>query len=131
MQTHSDKGNKFIYVSMCPVLSTLYIFYTHTHTHTHIYIVLYNIIHMCVPSLICLQIFVTPWTVAHQVPLSVGFFKQEYWSGLLFSPPEDLLDSGMEPMFPALAGRLFSTDLPANLMLQYITYIIYLLKLKG
>ena len=80
---------------------------------------------MCAQSLSCVQIFVTPWTVAHQVPLSVRFFQQEYWIGLLFPPPEDLLDSGMEPMFPALAGSLFSTELGANLMLHYITYLSY------
>ena len=43
------------------------------------------------------QFFVTPWTVAHQAPLSVGFSRQEYWSGLPFPPPGDLPDSGIEP----------------------------------
>ena len=36
------------------------------------------------------QVSATPWTVAHQAPLSTGFSRQEYWSGLLFPPPEDL-----------------------------------------
>ena len=40
-------------------------------------------------------LFVTPWTVARQAPLSMGFSRQEYWRGLLFSPPGDLSDSGM------------------------------------
>ena len=44
----------------------------------------------------------TPWTVAHQAPLSMGFPRQEYWSGLSFSPPEDLPDPGTEPMSLAL-----------------------------
>ena len=40
--------------------------------------------------------FVTPWTVAHQAPLSMGFFRYEYWSGLPFPPPEDLPNPGVE-----------------------------------
>ena len=47
------------------------------------------------------QLFVTPGTVAHQAPLSVGFFTQEYWSGLLFTPPGDLPKPGSEPLSPA------------------------------
>ena len=42
-----------------------------------------------------------PWTVAHQAPLSIGFSKQEYWSGLSCSPPRDLPDPGIELVFPA------------------------------
>ena len=41
------------------------------------------------------RLFETPWTVAHQAPLSMGFFRQEYWSGLLFPPPEDLPNPGL------------------------------------
>ena len=52
---------------------------------------------------------VTPWTVAHQAPLSVGFPRQEYWNGLPFPSPEDLPKPGIEPESPALAGRLFTT----------------------
>ena len=44
--------------------------------------------------------FVTSWTAAHQAPLSVGFPRQEYRSGLLFLPPEDLPDPGVEPVSP-------------------------------
>ena len=47
------------------------------------------------------QLFVTLWTVAHQAPLSVGFSRQEYWSGLPFPPPEGLPDPGIEPVSPA------------------------------
>ena len=42
------------------------------------------------------------WTVAHQAPLSLGFFRQEYWSGLLFPSLENLPDPGIEPRSPAL-----------------------------
>ena len=45
--------------------------------------------------------FVIPWTVARQAPLSMGFPRQEYWSGLLFSSPGDFPDPEIEPMFPA------------------------------
>ena len=44
----------------------------------------------------------TPWTVAHQVPLSMGFSRQEYWSGLLLPSPGDLPDPEIKPAFPAL-----------------------------
>ena len=43
------------------------------------------------------QLFVNLWTVARQAPLSMGFPKQEYWSGFPFPPPEDLPNSGTEP----------------------------------
>ena len=46
--------------------------------------------------------FVTLWTVAHQAPLSIGFSRQECWSGLPFPPPGDLPNPGIEPQFPAL-----------------------------
>ena len=47
------------------------------------------------------QLFVTLWTVAHQVPLSMGFSWQEYWSGLPFPSTGDLPDPGIEPGSPA------------------------------
>ena len=49
---------------------------------------------------------VTPWSVACQAPLSMEFSRQEYWSGLPFSSPGDLLDPGIEPVSPALADSL-------------------------
>ena len=59
------------------------------------------------------QLFVTPWTVASQDPLSMGFPRQEYWRGLPFPPPGDLPDPGIESaslVSPALAGRFFTTS---------------------
>ena len=59
------------------------------------------------------QLFATPWTVARQAPLFMGFSRQEYWGGLPCPPPGDLLDPGIEPtalMSPALAGRFFTTS---------------------
>ena len=55
----------------------------------------------------------TPWTVAHQAHLSMGFSRQEQWSGWLFPPSGDLPDPGIEPeslTFPALAGGFFTTS---------------------
>ena len=48
----------------------------------------------------CVQLFVTPWTVGHQAPLSMEFSRQEYWSGLPFPSPGDLPDPEIEPIFP-------------------------------
>ena len=48
------------------------------------------------------QLFATPWTVAYQASLSMGFSRQEYWSGLPFPSPLDLPDPGIEPGSPAL-----------------------------
>ena len=55
----------------------------------------------------------TLWTVAHQAPLSMGFSRQEYWSGLLCPPPGDLPNPGIGPTSlrsPALAGKFFTTN---------------------
>ena len=65
----------------------------------------------------CVQLFVTPWTVAHQAPLSMEFSRQEYWNGLPFPSPGDLLDPRIEPVsfaFLALAGRFFTTEPPGK-----------------
>ena len=55
-----------------------------------------------VKSLSCVQLFATPWTVAHQAPPSMEFSRQEYWSGLPSPSPGDLPDPGIEPGSPAL-----------------------------
>ena len=60
---------------------------------------------VCAKSLLCVLLFVTPWTIARQAPLSMGILRQEYWSGLPCSPPGDLPDPS-----PALAGRFFTTS---------------------
>ena len=56
----------------------------------------------------------TPWTAALEAPLSMGFSRQEYWSGLPFPPPGDLPDSGIEPLSPALSDGFFATELPGK-----------------
>ena len=71
-------------------------------------------VHVCVLSCFShVQLFATPWTVAHQARLSMGFSRQEYWSGFPCPPPGDLPDLWTEPvslMIPALAGKLFTTS---------------------
>ena len=62
----------------------------------------------------CVWFFVTLWAVAHQVPLSMGFSRQEYWSGLSFPPPGDLPDPGIEPMSSALADMFFTPESPGK-----------------
>ena len=78
----------------------------------------------------CVQLFATLWTVAHQAPLSMGFFRQEYWSGLPCPPPGDLPNPGIEPtvlMSPALAGRSFNTG--ATWEAPYLPLLLLLLLL--
>ena len=58
--------------------------------------------------------FATPWTVAHQAPLSMGFPRQEYWSGLPFPSPGDLPHPGIKLRSPSLASRFFTTTPPGK-----------------
>ena len=59
-----------------------------------------------------IQHFVTLWTVAHQAPLSMGFSRQEYWSGLPCSPPGDRPNPGIEPRSPSLPSEPPETFFP-------------------
>ena len=68
---------------------------------------------MCAQSLSCVRLFVTPWTVAHQAPLSMGFSRQENWSGLPCPPPGDLPNPRIEPMSPE-APELQVDSLPLS-----------------
>ena len=63
-----------------------------------------------VKSLSRVRLLVTPWTVAHQAPLSMGFSRQEYWSGLPFHSPGDLSDPGIEPWSPALQANALTSE---------------------
>ena len=58
----------------------------------------------------------TPWTIACQAPLSMGFPRQEYWSGLPFPSLRDLPDPGIKPVSPALTGGFFTTEPPRKLL---------------
>ena len=59
---------------------------------------------VCVHSFSHVQFFGTPWTAAHQAPLSTGFSRQEHWRGCQFLLQGDLPEPGLEPGSPALAG---------------------------
>ena len=65
--------------------------------------------------------FVTPWTVARQAPLSMGFSRQEYWSGLPFPPPGDLPSPGIEPRSPALQADSLLSEPPGKPTDTWIT----------
>ena len=58
------------------------------------------------------QLFATTWTVARQAPLSMGFIRQEYWSGLSFPSLGYLPNPGTKPESPALSGRFLTTEPP-------------------
>ena len=60
------------------------------------------------------QIFETPWTIAHQAPLSMGFSRQESWSGLPVPSPADLPDPGIEPRSPAFQADALTSELPGK-----------------
>ena len=60
----------------------------------------------------CVRLFATPWTVAHQAPLSMEFSRQEYWSGLPSLSPGDLPEPGIEPRSPALQAESLPSEPP-------------------
>ena len=65
-------------------------------------------------SLSRVQLFVTPWTVAHQAPPSMEFSRQEYWSGLPFPSPGELPNPGIEPRSPTLRVDALLSEPPGN-----------------
>ena len=67
-----------------------------------------------VKSLSRVQLFVAPWTVAYQAPLSMGLSMQEYWSGLPFPSPGDLPDPRIEPRSPALKTHALPSEPPGK-----------------
>ena len=62
----------------------------------------------------CVQLFVTPWTVALQDPLSMEFSRQEYWNGLPFPSPGDLPDPEIEPRSPTLEADALTSEPPVS-----------------
>ena len=113
--------------------------YTHMDIHTHpctsmcmneytykpIDMCMYRCVftHLCTHGLVmksCLTL-VTPWTIGHQAPLSIGFSRQEYWSGLPFTSPGDLPNTRIEPVSlvsPALVGRFCTTNAKESYFLE-------------
>ena len=83
--------------------------------------------HTCSVAQSCL--FATPWSIAHQVPLSMEFSRQEYWSELLFPPPGDLRDPGIEPVSPTsptLADGSLPLVPPGKPIMGFMCMHIYL-----
>ena len=74
---------------------------------------------------------VTPWTAAHQASLSMGFSRQEYWSGQPFLPPGHLPNPGMEPVSPVLAGGFFTTEPPGKRLLLFLEVLGILVESPG
>ena len=72
------------------------------------------------------QLFVTPWTVAHQGPLSMGFSRQEDWSGLPFPSPGYLPNPGIKHVSPPLAGRFFITSTTWEAHILYMSIHVYI-----
>ena len=75
------------------------------------------------------QLFAALQTVAHQAPVSVGFSRQEYWSGLSCLPPGDLPDPGMEPSSP-VCRQIFTAE-PLGEVLKSNTCVLILLESNG
>ena len=67
-------------------------------------------------SLSRVRLFVTPWTITYQAPLSMGFSRQEYWSGVPFPSPGGLPDPGTEPRSPALQADALISEPPGKPM---------------
>ena len=65
-------------------------------------------------SLSQVRVFVTPWTAAHQAPLSMGFSRQEYWGGVPFPSPGDFPNPGIEPGSPALQADSLLSEPPGK-----------------
>ena len=67
-----------------------------------------------VKSLSHVQLFAAPWTIAYQGPLSTGFSRQEYWSGLQFPSPGDLRNQGIEPGSPSFRADALPSESPGK-----------------
>ena len=77
------------------------------HTHPCVCVCVCEVVQLC-PTL------VTPWTVAYQAPLSMGFSRQEYWSGVPFPSPGDLPNPGIEPSSPTLWADALTSEPPGK-----------------
>ena len=62
----------------------------------------------------CVRLLAIPWTIAYQAPLSMGFSRQKYWSGLPFPSPGDLPDPGIEPRSAALQADALHSEPPGK-----------------
>ena len=108
-QRRAEPNTKLVlFQVISPSLSNSLVHYTEA---ACLYLLLTTL--LCMPNhFSCVQFFETPWTVALQVPLSMGLSPQEHWSGLPFPPPGDLPNPGIEPwslMSPALPSEFFTS----------------------
>ena len=78
------------------------------------HLALYNVYGRICQLLSCVRLYATHWTVARQVPLSMRFSRQEYWSGLPCTSPGDLPDLGIEPRSPALQADSLPSEPPGK-----------------
>ena len=76
-------------------------------------------------SLSHVQLFVTPWIVAYQASPSVGFSRQEYWSGLPFPSPGDLPDPGIKPGSPALEADALTSERPGKPISFFLSFFFF------
>ena len=109
---HNSRGLKHV-----DIPTSLYYYY---------FLLKYSWFVVVVELLTHVWLFMTPWTVAHQAPLTIGFSRQEYWGRLPLPSPGDLPNPGIEPVFPALAGRFFATEPPRKP--QYCSIYCYMAK---
>ena len=111
----------YMYVYMC-----VYVLYVYVYMYMHVYMCICVYMYICICMCICIYIccatkslqlcpfFAALWTVAHQAPLSMEFSRQEYWSGLPYPSPGDLLNPGIEPWSPALQGSALLSEPPGK-----------------
>ena len=78
-----------------------------------------------VKSLSCVRLFATPWTIAYQTPPSMGFSRQEYWSGLPFPPPGDLPNPGIEPRSLALKADAVTSEPQGSPNIKCILFLCH------
>ena len=83
-----------------------------------------------VKSFIRFRLFATPWTLAHQAPPSMGFSRQEYWSGLPFPSPGDLPNPGIKPRSPTLRSDVLTSEPPGK-PLKIVKIWVFKNKYKG
>ena len=107
----------------------LLLLWTHEEFHIRTFNILRKLTH-CMCACVLSHVSVTPGTVAHQVPLSMGFSRQEYWSGLPFLTPGDLPNPGIEPVSPTLAGGFFTTRATWEAQLMHYLFSWKLLDAK-
>ena len=123
------RKKKYLWESNSKKFKSLYCFYilnkhkAHSIFIKYIYFLVWKpkiyislIMEVKVKLLSGVRLFVTPWTVAYQAPPSMGFSRQEYWSGLPFPSPGDLPDPGIKPRSPVLEADALTSEPPEKIL---------------